>query len=259
VSFDAYSPKAFASIKPINYVLASRCIRVASEMATAEERKALADVAQNMHRLEPEIADIRDRLYCWMLSDFHQVHQAYTVELLEAEGIIHLRNREREMWVPLLSIAMHIDDRRFPDQTIDPPADQLLVLRLIDLQKGKQSLAESRETQEDLSKTILAITYEAITSKALAPVRADFDGSGALFVIKELADLCQETCQEAGHVGPDAKITSRMVTGFLSSLDAIDPSCNERTKYNGKAVATCRIQESRLLAAMERYGVTPTG
>lgn len=257
VSFDVYSPKAFASIKDINYVLASRCIRIASEMATADERKNLKDVAQNIHRLDPIIADLRDRLYCWMLTCFAEVQHAYTDVLLDPPELNHLRNREREMWLPLLAIATHIDNRRFPDGGAVPALDQLITGRLVELQKEKQALAQSRETEARLELSVLAIVHEVVTSEELAPVRADF-GDGALFIIREIAEICTDRAREAGHIGPDAKITSRMVTGFLNQLGAIDAAENERTKVDGKTAVTCRIRESRLLAAMQRYGVAKT-
>jgi DNA primase catalytic core len=256
VSFDAYSPKVFASIKDINYVLASRCIRIASEMATAEERKGLQDVAQNMHRLEAVLADLRDRLYCWMLTGFAEVHRAYTEELLESPGLDHLRNREREMWLPLLAIATHIDDRRFPDGTAVPAPDELITWRLVQLQREKQAHASAKETESRLELTVLVLVHELTTSGEVTPVRADF-GDGALYVVRELADEVQTRAQETGAVGPDAKLTSRMVSGFLAQLGAIDPKETHAIRDGSKVVKVCRIRQSRLAQAMERYGVAP--
>jgi DNA primase catalytic core len=255
VTYDTYSPKVFASIEDLNFVLASRCIRITSETASAEEVVLLKDVAQNAHRLWPVYADLRDRLHVAALQNFDEINYAYTDVLLEADELRHLRGREREMWMPLLSIAALIDDRRFPEGT-DVDEDLLVGVRLVELQKSKHTSLKAREKEVRLDLAVLAWTHEFITSEEIGVMRQGFDGKGDYYILQDLADLCTERAKETGMIAKDTGISPRRVKGFLIKLGAIDDLENDRPRdpADNKPKRVIQVDISRMSAAIERYG-----
>ena len=257
-SFDAFSPKVFASIEELHFVLASRCIQVAAESASDAEASALKDVAQNSHRLQPVWADLRDRLYCWALTCFAEVHHAYTDVFLEDPELGHLRGREREMWLPLISIAAHIDDRRFADRDDWTDAD-LTWKRLVGLQRNKSHQAKAREGNARLDLFVLSTTYELIRDADIGRIRIGTDGKGDYFVTKDLASLITDRAREAGIIGPDKVCSPRMTKAFLLQLGAIDDLEKDRLRDADQTLKkVIQIDTARLLASAERYGATVT-
>ncbi len=256
VSYDAYSPKVFASIRELNFVLASRCIQVSSEMASAEDVAGLRDVAQNLHRLQPVFADLRDRLQCWALSFFAEVHQAHTQIFLEDPDMAHLRGRQREMWLPLISIAAHLDFERFGE--VVGPDDDRVQDRLLDLQRDKSATAKAVENNARLDLFLLQVVYETIETGELKPVKISYSVDGDFFATKDIADLVTKHAREAGVIGPDKTVTARMVKTFLRQLGAVVELEKDQLRVDGGAAKrVTQIAKGRFLSAMERAGVAP--
>ena len=94
--FYSYGPKAFASISPINNVLADRSI-------TLHLRREEGDIKPlEMQTIGDLVKDIRNRLYCWGMQ--HAGALSETPPL----AIQGLDSRLREMWHPLMVIASGI-------------------------------------------------------------------------------------------------------------------------------------------------------
>jgi hypothetical protein len=99
--FEAYSPKMFASIKDLNQVLKTRTIPITMVESADQEIK------NRQPNLEDAIfQEIRDELYLIIMTQHRKVKRIY--EKLTDQEIL---GREWELWRPLLSVAMAIDER----------------------------------------------------------------------------------------------------------------------------------------------------
>ena len=97
--FDAYSPKAFASIRELDQTLHSRCIPITMVESANDEIKN-----REIDLLDATIQDIRDELYIFTLSYFKEVREAY--QQLSDNVIV---GREWELWKPLLAVCTVLD------------------------------------------------------------------------------------------------------------------------------------------------------
>lgn len=223
VFFDTYSPKVFASIAELNYVLASRCIKVSCLRATHEEAAGLKDFAQNSHRELPVIEDIRDRLYCWMLLHFPDVQAIYSEGLLESPALAHLKGREREMWLPLFTVAQHVDMARYGEnirQVAVLTPDQFLCSVLAELQRTKEEERRSHESEVSLELLILTQLHELVTSRELQPVRIG-DGHGDWYAFKDAADLISDRLKDSGLTWKENPCTSQKLAAVLLKTQVI--------------------------------------
>lgn len=231
VFFDTYSPKVFASIAELNYVLASRCIKIACLRANSDETAQLKDFAQNSHRELPNVENLRDRLYCWMLLHFPEVHDIYSEGLLESPGLAHLKGREREMWLPLLAVAQHVDMHRFGDRVLEVAQDrpdQILSFVLAELQKDKAAERRANESESSLELVILTQLHELVTNHELHPFRVD--SGGDWYPFKEAADLISDRLKDGGMTWKEAPCTSRKLDSVLRKTQVISETDKQRLR-----------------------------
>jgi hypothetical protein len=97
--FEVYGPKAIASIRGLEDVLESRCIRVTMLRTTGPKGNRLVSETGE------DWAKARHGLYCFALQHFREVREAY----LRGVGADGLNNRQAELWRPLLAIAAYLD------------------------------------------------------------------------------------------------------------------------------------------------------
>lgn len=104
--YDVYSPKMIANIKGLEDVLADRCITI-TMIRTKNREIGDRDPNQN----DPIWQEIRDKCFVYALEDFNEIREIY----LTIENKTKLKNREWELWKPILAIALHIDpDELYP-------------------------------------------------------------------------------------------------------------------------------------------------
>lgn len=255
VSYDTFSPKVFASINPLNPVLASRCIQILCLPATGPEREGLRDYAQNKWREMPRIRELRDRLYCWALLYFPDLHRIYTETLVDHAGIHFLRGREREMWLPLLTIAWHIDELRFPGDTVPERDEDILSYALIQAQKVKAAESQKEEGETNYDVAILQALYDAIITNDLGPVADTFDGApGAWFSTIECCEIITAKLRESGLFSSEMSTVPKRLGSLLRKAQVIDASKKDRRRINGKPTHILRISIEALEEAIRRLG-----
>lgn len=261
-SFDVYCPKVFISIADLFYVLASRCIVIECLRATNDELVAagVKDLAQNVHREGENLADLRDRLYCWSQLHFESIHKAYTEKLVEANWLKHLRGREREMWLPLLSVAACLDDERMTGWNAEQmkaavEAKDAIVLRLLDNQAAKESDRRLTEGDQGFEIVALMTLHEAITAGEILPAgRLDLTADANLYVLNHLAEHVTIGLQEAGLVRRDSALTSQRLAGLLSKTKVIEASDRQRHRFGDKIQRCVVLRTDRLASVIERLG-----
>jgi hypothetical protein len=100
--FEVYSPKAIANIRGIEDVLQDRCITVILK------RGKNLDIVNREIPLESEVwQQIRDMLYIFYLSNFNEFSEHIELShLVDRHG---LKQRELELWKPILTLAQFFD------------------------------------------------------------------------------------------------------------------------------------------------------
>jgi DNA primase len=100
--FDAYSPKMFGSIFAIDNILTDRTITLT--LARKDKALDLAEFMISDHK--PALHATRNKLYCWMLDFAGDIHERLRGGI-DWGGV---RNRDRELWTPILVLAEFFDD-----------------------------------------------------------------------------------------------------------------------------------------------------
>lgn len=103
-AFEVYSPKMIANIEGLEDVLASRCITIIMQRSLNEEiTNREVDINDAVWQ------DIKDSLYLFLMENWREVKQTYT----ELENATPLRNRDWELWKPILSLARFFGEEIF--------------------------------------------------------------------------------------------------------------------------------------------------
>jgi len=98
--FAVYGPKVIASIRGLEDVLESRCIRIVMlRTVTPKGNLVVSESGENW-------GAARHALYCFALQHFAGVRDLY----LRGAGADRLNNRSAELWRPLLTIAAYLDE-----------------------------------------------------------------------------------------------------------------------------------------------------
>jgi len=152
-SFNAYSPKALAAINKMPGTIEDRSFRVVMV------RKLKSDKVERFifRRVEKDIADIRDNLCAWALSNAEEVISVYE-QADTFKGLELIDDRQTDIFEPLLSIAKVVD-LEIGDETL-PTVKAITPLAL--------SMAGERTTIEQSEGAIpaaVAILKEIVTGK----------------------------------------------------------------------------------------------
>ncbi|MHA1853763.1 MAG: hypothetical protein ACTSUF_09705 [Candidatus Heimdallarchaeaceae archaeon] len=102
VMFDTYCPKAISNIKGMDDILEERCITIIMERTLSKE---YSDRVANMD-YDPDWQDIVDGLYVMLFCNYKEIQELYST----LENTTSLLNRDWELWKPLLTIALFIDE-----------------------------------------------------------------------------------------------------------------------------------------------------
>lgn len=256
--FDIYSPKVFASIASLNYVLASRCIIIPCLRATPEELEAaqVVSLSQAMHVQAANLADIRDRLYCWALLRFPELRRVYVEEMIANPSLGHLRGRERELWLPLLTVAFHLDRARCGGD-MDEMARQaddglLLAQRMIEQQRNKERARRQFEAESSIEVATLRAAFDVITSGALGPESSSL--TQQLYLIKDLATLVTEQLHEIGALRPDRVMGGKALSEMLRRTSAVSDDAFVRPRIDGEKKRCVSLSQARLKDSIARLG-----
>ncbi len=98
--FTTYSPKAIASINPLDSTTASRCIQIIM-LKTANKLKGKLKI--NERALNKKV--LKNSLYRWCLD-----HALGVAKIFDKENLSDLNNRSNELFSPLFAIASYLDE-----------------------------------------------------------------------------------------------------------------------------------------------------
>ncbi len=204
VSFPTYAPRALAGISRLEETLEDRGILIF--MA----RKGRGETTERFSpgRLETEVQELRDACYTWALThaaDLDEVYEA--VAFPSAEG---LDDRARDLWEPLLSVALLADAEA---QEAGQPADFANTLT---------ALALDLSGVRDEADTTTAKLIEAVVAIVKEEQRETFTPSELLKLLKarEGFEWLKSTRALAGMLNP---------LGLVSRYDKIPDGERRKT------------------------------
>lgn len=151
--FDLFSPKIFAGINMLNDTLLTRSILIKMFKAPKDVVKAMPKMVQTRHIWEKQGAELRDRIYVWLMTKFPLLKQIFK----EYVPIDEIANRDWEVWLPLLSIAglADMEDEQRSDD------DEMLTTRIIRTAiikgKEKKDMAQDNAIEQKVLSTILEL------------------------------------------------------------------------------------------------------
>ncbi len=106
--YSAYSPKMIAGIEEIDEVLKDRTIKISLLRKKEGEQ---VQRYKSTPELEAQQKDLRDNLYTFALECAGSITEAYQGSDELVAEISHLKNRELDIWEPILVLAQLVDDR----------------------------------------------------------------------------------------------------------------------------------------------------
>ncbi|MFA7329753.1 MAG: hypothetical protein WC326_01650 [Candidatus Delongbacteria bacterium] len=238
--FETFGPKCLGSINEIDHVFGNRCVVIHSLKKQKDVR--LKDYAQNAAEIEARTMALRNRLHCWALTKFLALHQIYTVDLMGA--LPDLISREREIWLPLITIAHQVDRESNLDET------QSLVDILLKTQKEKEKERDERARRENLDILILQTLLNLITGddrKIYEILMAPH-----VYFSHKLAEAIHAELVDDGAWPFEKKLTTNRLTNTLKTHHVITESDISRPTDGGKRVRAFRLLEATLNEALRR-------
>lgn len=141
--FTTYSPKAIASINPLDNTTASRCIQIIM-LKTANKLKGKLKI--NERSLNKKA--LKNSLYRWCLN-----HGLEVAKIFDEENLSDLNNRSNELFSPLFAIASYLDKYI--------PESESKILSV--MQKLAEDCIEEEDSLDDWSLWVLQAIDEIVT------------------------------------------------------------------------------------------------
>jgi len=209
-AFDVFSPKAVITYTGVEQILAERSIPIVMLRTVSPEIGRAPIVPE-----DPFWQEIRDEIYCWVLSNWRLVKHTYE-ELEAVEGI---EQRSWELWKPILTLARIAGDDVYEE------------MRQVALEKIQQSV------QENIDESRQMILLQALKNL----VRKD-----RYYSIGEIKQAVIDYLEE----GEDTRwVTNQWIGSTLSKSFKI----TGRKRESGRALRFITVERVRELC--RRYGV----
>jgi DNA primase catalytic core len=279
-SFDIYGPRILVGINELEGVLKTRTMEQLCHRATRDDLRinGIKDLTKNWRRELPRLSNLRDKLHVWALQNFKDVQHGY--DTLDGDpDVDHLISRECEMWLPLLGIARHIDsqhaialaggDMAKAESTFqewhsawqqDPTRDETIFGRLVGLQREKEAVNRSNESEQSIDIAVIASIHQLVGQGEIGAATQD-PVRGPLYAINDLAKLVTIDLMDLGIVVRDHPVSGRKLAAILYKTGAashkddfkefmgIDAESGKRRTIRGIA-----IRLKALESTIERLG-----
>ncbi len=234
VGFDVYSPKMFGSIQSMDKILADRVIT----LTLARKKRQLPEF--DFVEAKKDMAKTRDKLYVLMLD-----HAKDIVDEIHAGiGWDGVRDRERELWTPILTIAQFFDAYQIDEAGNQVNPEQLLTtrMRLLAFQKGEEKLAKEQTEQTEM--LILEGLLDYL--KTAKPIEKDY------YVMSSLLEYLQNI-EELSWLKDNRQVIRELERVTIIQNKRRDTA---RIRLNGKQTRSVRLDISKVQEIAKRYGVT---
>ena len=217
--FDVFSPKALASINPLEPVVQSRCITVPMQPASLKE-------IREFRESDAQWPELRNRLYHWAMQNAHNVGETYrewndTLRFTEAKN---LTNRTWEIAQMFIIMAHHVHGIE-------------AARRLVTFFSGY--FAEQQKSAEEIDRQRLLL-------KCLPEVIREKEAHNGAYLLKDIHDVVEQYLDEDAREYYRTKQVSKHLTalGFRG-----------RAKIKGGT--TVPLEESEIRQQFTKRNVTP--
>ncbi|MHB8993715.1 MAG: CHC2 zinc finger domain-containing protein [Armatimonadota bacterium] len=177
-TFATYCPRVFANIAGLENVLGSRTI----QLSTTRTNIKIPKFTEREQR--ERMRDLRNGCYVFALGHHDQIAQV--LDQLPALG--YLRDRDDELWAPLLAITEFLDGLRLED---DPMLtdEQLLTSTMRSLARD---LTEERLAEDDAMdpvRRVIQAIRDILNAGACSPVSKSGHDDGTFYIAREVLEL----------------------------------------------------------------------
>lgn len=239
--FSTFGPKCFGSIKEIDSVLGDRCIVIKCLKISEEDKGPFLDPAQMGAQKKARSQRLQNMLHCWALTKFEKVHTVFTQDLLGA--VPSLYAREREIWMPLLTLAYIIDEE-------NTGGNSSLFDLMIKTQQIKEKEKEEKNQRESPDNLILQTLYNLITGERRPSL--EIFNHPYEYVTAKLASEIYDELTEAREWPSERKLTSSQLTNLLKTFNIVQEKHLRRRREGSKRVRTVYLREEDIGAALDR-------
>lgn len=217
--YDVYSPKALASINPLEPVVMSRCLVVPMQPASIKE-------ITEFRETDPKWAALRNRLYHWAMQNAHTIGEAYRDwnEELRFSHAKALTNRTWEITQLFIVLAYSLNGME--------EAEKLIAF-------FAEYFAEQQKSAEEVDRQRLLL-------KCLPEVIRDKDAHSGGYLLKDIHDVVEQYLDEDYR----EYYKTKQVSKHLSAL-----GFKGRGKIKGGT--TVPLDEEEIRSQFKKRNVTP--
>lgn len=240
--FETFSPKCFGSINEIDHVLGDRCIVVRCLKIRHQDVGTCLDYAQTSDELHARAGHIRNMLHCWALTHFHKVRDTFKTAMKGAAP--QLMAREREVWMPLLTLAHMID-------TAAGTGTTTLTDRLLKAHQVKLAEKQEKERRENIDIIVLQALLDLLEDEQ-SKNGLEVMGTANWFPAGKLAEEIHKELVEEGTWPFDARLTSNKLIGLLKKTSILKDTDIRRSQRESKRGSIVYMRPETVAAALER-------
>ena len=237
--FDLFSPKIFAGINMLNDTLVTRAILVKMHKAPKDIVKGMPKMVQTRAKWENQGADLRDRLYAWVMTKHHLIRQVFS----DFTPIDEIANRDWEVWLPLLSIAYLADtenDQRQPDEEL---LTQRLVAAAIKKSKERRDMAQDNAVEQKVLETIIVLMDDLNIHWV--------NGEVSWYAIHEVSAGVSKSLIEEGFFSEKKAMNPRWLMRILDQTQVIDRETQTKfIKEGGKSKRCVHLPKASIETAL---------
>ncbi|MDP1592333.1 MAG: toprim domain-containing protein [Prosthecobacter sp.] len=161
-----FGPKCLGSIGRIQHVLRSRCLTIHTKEADPDHLPE-GDLNHDAREVAIACRSLLNRLHVWSLRSGLAIHQRVTHNMRDIDRK-QLGNRDRELWLPLFTIARHVDEERGRGAVLEPT--------LMDLRAEKEQEFKALEAEENPHALYLRVLADLLEDRG--PQLMVFNQSG---------------------------------------------------------------------------------
>lgn len=237
VEFSTYSPKVFANINGIERTLADRTIPI--RMVRTNANNIIPPWRPK--QIANELTILRNTHYVMAMQYHQKVNEIYQSDILKIGLDTALKDREKELWDPILTLSLLIDEeaqRKHHDW-------ESITQKLLQLSSKIRQNKESRENAEQAENLLIEALLQFI--EVATPVRDSF------YNVQDIVSFVSN-CEGLKWINSHQKLWNQLENLQIVQNREID-SQRLRRQHETKQFTTYRLERECIIDAAERYGV----
>ncbi len=233
--FETYSPKCFGSINEIDHVLGDRCIVIRCLKIRKKDALTCLDYAQTDEELQARTRLLRDQLHCWSLTHFPKIRQLFRSS--NRKMVPDLIAREREVWIPLITIAQLVD------QTSGGKMPSLFEL-LLKAHKVKLEEKQERERRENLDIIVLQALLDILDDRNTR-ISLELMNFPSWYHSAKLATEIHTMLSDDGSWPFEKKLSGNLLTRILKKNGIVkDHQIQKKQEGSSRGYAVCVLPQA---------------